>query len=760
MPPMHMPNPPDLPDLPSQEHWRAATDFDIKRVPLIRNLPIGDRSEGLQDVDKKLETYKNWEKLYAENREKYHEHRTAYHTAVQRYEGIVSSGGNPDSLEARKAINQVSRAYADTINVFGLGANAFGALAESFDQWGGPAQHQSRDRSAAVTALHEQLTEGRQQIEQGKQTIAEGRELLRQAARQFETPIPSTIHLCWAGGVPGKEVMDSAIKLAQSQPNTKVIIWTDRRNLLVSDFKRETAERRPADSQYTVLNDPTIDARIDTWQDVRNEHQYVDGLDARLEAIGSHLTGNLQQRNDQLGRAKKYLQGQHFANNSRIDVLDVDELFRPTAHELAFPAHQDALQKEDRQNLQRAYQCEVGERCNYAAAADIVRLAALHDRPGLYADVDITPPIKGLNHLIDTWNGMLVAHATQVDQWNASHLPGDKLSPIEPQKGNVDTLNNPAYLRLIGAVEEHIDGLRHDATQGTTERPRYNALLACTQEIDKQARVRAAFDEWSARTKSLSDAFDQIQPITVAPTLFKMFQTSPTTGANINSILATSEACAPALGIWAREIAQRSHKAVDENMKRRRYFNDAPNAADRAAYEEVTLLTTGPGTLTQNYDQNDPIRTMLKEHFAIGENEHRQLDLTSPFLVIPHGFFPHPSTAEKQHSWLPSLVQAPAPDQSLVGPTHVPAPGTEPPPTSPQAPRYTNEAESKQGRLAALASASTPTGLPQQRDRSKRNMGQQRAPAPALQRPDRPTRSASPIDNSGRSSPTPSVRHH
>ncbi len=630
---------PELPVLPSSEEWQRNT-----AVPLQR------RSRALRTVDSALDEYDDSRETYRERREEF----------IQR----------PSAQTFKEALNS----YTGASQAFDQAANNFQEVSRAFNDWG--PGHDSRNRRNAVTGLSQRLQEGQAAIDNGRRSIQAGLD-------NSGEPIPSKVHLAWFGGVPGPDVIKSAAVWAQSQ-GAKVDIWVDSKNLLASDFKRSTADLRQG-QQWDSSNDPAVTARIDMWKNATAADR-DNGLDARWAAASQPAAGLRAQKWQQLQQLNATL------GQGNIRLRDVNELFAPQNP----PRQQGSLSPNDRAGLKESYQREVSERCNFAAAADIVRLVALHDKPGLYVDTDITPPIRGFKPMVETWNRALTESYNRADPRNP--LPTQPVDvpklkerwehaghnfqqqPINPAIG-MRQLDIPAYRHLVAAAEEHVE-LVHQGTHQSgpnAHRPAYQALAAYTATIDPTNQVTRAFDAWSQNTNSLGDAYERIKPIHVEPMLFKAFQMTMSRSADSNGIIASSTPGAYAMAQWGREVTEATRAAVRTPEATRRYFNELdPN------YREQTVMTTGPGQL----GMGSPLSEKLGQELGIPNRR-------SPLIMIPYSAFPHPSMAERTPSWLPQQ------------PTHSA--------TAPQ---------QRPGRSASMPGASSSTP-PQQRAGSSRHSGDQ-----------------------------------
>ncbi|MGQ5522334.1 TcdA/TcdB catalytic glycosyltransferase domain-containing protein [Chitinimonas sp. PSY-7] len=442
--------------------------------------------------------------------------------------------------------------------------------------------------------------------------VQDARAFLNQKdAIQTEVEIPKTIHLAWVGSVPPDDVLKSAKIWANSQPDCQVNIWTDKNNLLANDFRKSTAAMRE-EVDLSTAPDPAIATRIRTWKD---NADYATGLDALLTAQHSSLTSKLTTYQQDLDSLATRLS----EANSQIAIRDVSELL-VNHRQGSLSGTPGSLSAADRNTLRKAYQRELGERCNPAAASDIVRLVAVHDEPGLYVDTDITPPIAEFPKLADSLK------AAGIDM---------------PVNSSNDLLNNQTYLHVIAAVEERIDQLSLGPdSKISPQGPEYDKLIAFAESIGKAGEVRSAFDAWSDDIKhrianpAIGTAFEKLDSINVAPVLFKVRQLSTIGGASSNSAIATSRADAPALAKWAKKIGELTEAAVATPEKKHRYYNDLDGD-----YKDRTLNTTGPASLNMNLLLTNELKEfgILKEHSSI---------------IIPFRNFPNPGRAEMDHSWL------------------------------------------------------------------------------------------------------------
>ncbi len=600
---------PELPVLPSSEEWQRNT-----AVPLQR------RSAALQTIDRTLDAYDDSRETYRQRREEF----------IRR----------PSAQTFKEAFNS----YTDASEALDYAAHTFHRVSRAFNDW--DSRHDSRNQRRAVTDLSLRLQNGQAIIDAGLRSVQAGLD-------HSGTPIPAQVHLAWLGSVPGADVIKSAEVWAHSQ-GAKVDIWVDSNNLLASDFKHSTANLRGG-QQWDSSNDPAVTARIDLWKNTSAADRDK-GLDARWAAVSKPAQDLWAQKWQQFQQLRADL------GQGNIRLRDVNELFAPRNP----PQHQGTLSPNDRAGLKEAYQREVSQRCNFAAAANVVRLVALHDKPGLYVDTDITPPVRGFKPMVEAWNRALTESYNRADPRNplpTQPVDVPKLTrrwretganppqrPIDPTIG-MHQLNSPAYSRLIAAVEEHTELVRKGIHQivPNAHRPAYQALAAHAETIDATNQVTRAFDAWSRKANSLGDVYERIRPIHVEPMLFKAFQQTVVGTAGNNQIIATSTPGAYAVAEWGREVGGATRAAVRTPEAMRSYFNELdPN------YRHQTIATTGPGHL----NTTSSLSQKLTRELGIS-------DRRSPLIMIPYSAFPHPSSAERNASWLPQrpTCSPPGPQQ-------------------------------------------------------------------------------------------------
>jgi hypothetical protein len=534
-------------------------------------------------------------------------------TALQNYE---TSGKEYNAI--RKAYNEGTVEFSEAAGAFDLAARKYGATADAFNTvattsaaWG--PSHPSRNTTNAVDNL-------RNDIDTGSRAIEAGRQSLRQASLEFD--VPKKINLIWVGGPPPDPVLKAARIWAHSQPGAQVNVWVDRNNLLGSDFRGYTAGlRKRRSDDVNAQNDTAVDERIKTWKDDR---YYRKGLDEKI--IGLNDTVFRTVRNGHLDAIEKFAK----SANGQFNIRDVSELWQHQGK----PLGPDALTAQDRQDLQKAYQREVGERLNFGAASDIVRLVVLHDEPGQYRDVDVLPPIRGLNKLFDAWNSAL-------NDAKSQRNPNANTLELSPQRG-LTLLRNPSYVLLIKAVEEHIATIHPDTIRGALIGPPpqqdYNDLLKSAGQFGGAKRVQAAFDAWSGSARTLRHAFEEVPKLQVGANRFKALQVTATGTTCSNAALATSTAGAGALAEWARAVVRLSNNEAQSNT--RKYYSDC--AENRGWYRDITINTTGPATLKRLDDKfPDKLRTI----YGVSS-------MDSDRVKIPYTHAPNPSTAELKSDWI------------------------------------------------------------------------------------------------------------
>lgn len=589
---------PELPELTTVKQWKG----DTQKTGVIRSMTGDTRSKKLTGLDGALEEYGIHYGTYTKLREQYNENRS------------------------NALLEQLAQAYGKAAEAYGDAGTAFTQVEKTFTEWG---TDHGRNPDA-IKKLQADIQRGSEVIQEGQQKILDVQNRFRLVSEEHD--VPKVRHEVWIGGVPGEDVIKSAKIWIASHPDHTVNIWIDRNNLLANDFKSETENLRK-EARLNAADDPTITRRIDTWKGVADQDRRR-GLDEHLRAIGATLGKNSAdelhgQRQSQLDDLQKRL-----ASDNKIVVRDVEELFDPQKARNPFPDNEGALSAESREEVRQIYQFQAGERCNFAAASDHIRNLVNHDEPGWYGDADMTPPIKGLDKLINAWNEV-----------------ADPQSQIDPKIGLL-MLNKQGYQDLIAAVEEQAtlilnSGRGGGKDKGELEQPAYDQLVKVANAIEKvdgtgKGKVQAAFDEWKNGLKTLADVYDQVPEIKVGPQAFKMLQTSGAGVASSNAVIVSSTRGAPALAEYARGQAKLCREEMTPE-KRRNFMDDRPE--NRGPYKMLTLKTSGPAVMKGL--MIDPNGKKAFEKYGIPP------DAGSTLFMIPYTSFPHPSTAEANHSWLP-----------------------------------------------------------------------------------------------------------
>jgi hypothetical protein len=493
---------------------------------------------------------------------------------------------------------EVAKTYVEASNVLKAAKQSSDTL-----------ENQKKKYSSFYRGDH--IDQGRKEIKAANDELDEcfkSNSALRELVLGREEPVPRTIHLVWVGGVPKDDVTSAAKVWADSQRGVTVNVWVDGKNLLANLFKEKTEEHGAGSARRKVwekASEQAHDEGLDALLLHKSQTGTIDDSLANLAGEKKKLDEDLKTFETELGRAS-------VPSDSQIKIRDVSELFGARAENRIV---ERSLSEIERRQLQQAYQFEVQQRCNFAAGSDIVRILALHDNPGLYVDIDLTPPIKGFGELI---KGL------------------DYLTP--PEEGWRDRLTRePVYQFLVAAAEEHINGV----VSGRESGPARDALWTHLESTSTATlpKLKDEFDKWAARI-SPKQAFEELAPLKVRENMFKAFDVIGTGVASINSVLATSREGAGAIAELGRAAIEKTTEAKkDENINR--YMNEN----DVASYRDETIFSTGPGLFS-----------LVAERFHIETNDES--------MVIPADIFPHPSTAERHCSWAPLKAAVTAAERS------------------------------------------------------------------------------------------------
>jgi hypothetical protein len=343
-----------------------------------------------------------------------------------------------------------------------------------------------------------------------------------------------------------------------------------------------------------------------------------------------------------------------------VRIRDVAELWQA---EREFPANEDALTWQDRVNVKQGYGLEVGMRLCFAAASDRARDLIVHDEPGQWLDIDKRPPIKEFGKLIDAYNTALdkemrsrmaaanispsarkvsVPPDPEVMAADYKKLkPADLPRPIRPSLGQ-DLLDLEGYRLLVDATREHIDPYvpRPDGTFPERRHDRLDALAAHLGSFDRDGHALQAFQNWAANVNSLDQGYGRFPQLKVARLAFKMLEIYPGQGAQASAVLATSTAGARAVSLMVRDKTQTVNRVFEEKGGLRSYMDDS--AANRSDFITTTILSTGPGQVTNN----EKLLMELRDECGI-------VGKGSPLMTVPYRHFENPSTSEIDISWAP-----------------------------------------------------------------------------------------------------------
>jgi hypothetical protein len=496
----------------------------------------------------------------------------------------------------------------------------FQAVDRAFTQWiGGNVENRASRNPGPVfpiSSLHEALERNRKYLDEKRQS--------RSYLRPPEQEIPKVMPMVWVGSVPTEQIMQAARNWRDSHPGVKVDIWVDKNNLLANDFKAHTAKLREASSAGRQGpagpsdDDPAVAQRHRLWEG-------RDHARDTLDALWTEGAGRREQYQNNLAG----LMNDHAGDGARISIRDVGSLFDPAGKV-------GSLTAEERKELHVIYQRELGERCNPANAADVVRLLAVYDKAGLYTDTDVIPP---------------VAHLPKLEQDLR-----DVGFPVPADRWPVVLLNSKEYVAMMGAVEEHLGHLakNREAQPGG---PGYSAFLAHADKLDPTGQARRgaeiAFGTWAdSIRKRIEDPrhgspFVPLETIRARPDLFRIFQPNAKGEPSSNQVIGTSQPGSEGVAIWLRTIITNTREVMANDRKKKSYFDDRPE--NSGAYEQLSLSTVGAAVVNQ---------VMLPQRKLAPLGIWDKNDY--PGLGIPNTVFPNPSLAEKHSTWVPGRSAAAA----------------------------------------------------------------------------------------------------
>ncbi|MBX9839002.1 MAG: hypothetical protein K2X69_11915, partial [Silvanigrellaceae bacterium] len=214
--------------------------------------------------------------------------------------------------------------------------------------------------------------------------------------------VPKILHFVWLGGPMGEPQRDYLRIWAKLNPDYRILIWYDSEHLTVHETNKKIkeylnyslAEHKNADNYQTIFANKFISLQNDLFERLNKikDSKIKSAID--IERL-KYLEQTLYQKNtfDVEEVRKKvnlfYQENDKLSNeHSNIKFQDFKEIKNSWA-------------------LKDIYDQEMLLRGNFAAAGDSARVELLRKFGGVYADIDVLPAIKPLNHFVDYYDKLL-----------------------------------------------------------------------------------------------------------------------------------------------------------------------------------------------------------------------------------------------------------------------------------------------------------------------------------------------------------------
>ena len=214
--------------------------------------------------------------------------------------------------------------------------------------------------------------------------------------------VPKILHFVWLGGPMGEPQRDYIRIWAKLNPDYRIHIWYDSDHLTVHESNKKIkeylnyslAEHKNADNYQSIFANKFVSLQNDLFEKLNKvkDSRLNNALD--IERL-KYLEQTLYQKNtintDEVTKKVNlfYQENEKFSKEfSNIKFQDFKEIKKTWA-------------------LKDIYDQEMLLRGNFAAAGDSVRVELLRKFGGVYADIDVLPAIKPLNHFVDYYDKLL-----------------------------------------------------------------------------------------------------------------------------------------------------------------------------------------------------------------------------------------------------------------------------------------------------------------------------------------------------------------
>ncbi|MCE0463139.1 TcdA/TcdB pore-forming domain-containing protein [Pseudomonas uvaldensis] len=222
-------------------------------------------------------------------------------------------------------------------------------------------------------------------------TVEDYEERLHHSVEQLKIPateVPKKLHFVWLGGGIGAIQRDyiTVWKKVMAGEGYQLNLWYDSDALLAYETNRIIIEAAKAD------------AMVNGAQDIIDPSELGDRYEERVIVLKQQMFAHI----------KKFVENGGSADDARIDLLVRaygEDKARLTALKAANRlslsavsegnlALRDLARGDVPLHLNDIYEREISLRCNLASGSDVVRLEALFNEGGSYADVDNLPPLQ------------------------------------------------------------------------------------------------------------------------------------------------------------------------------------------------------------------------------------------------------------------------------------------------------------------------------------------------------------------------------
>ena len=289
-----------------------------------------------------------------------HKGTDQYEAVLRYYFGCIASLDSPSMLEPLGLLKQALRAF--------LGTGRQRRTAEL----------EPSGAAEAVDLAHIYTT-----VESFETRLHNSVEQLRTVALE----VPKKLHFVWLGGGIGAIQRDyiNVWKQVVAEEGYQLSLWYDRDALLAYETNRIIVEAAKADAMLQGAMDITdafeLGDRYEERAIVLKQQMF-----AHIKEVVENGGSGDDARIDLLVRA-------YGQDKARLTALKATNLLSLSALAEGSLTLRDLAQGEAPLQLQDIYEREISLRCNLASGSDVVRVEALFNEGGLYADVDNLPPL-------------------------------------------------------------------------------------------------------------------------------------------------------------------------------------------------------------------------------------------------------------------------------------------------------------------------------------------------------------------------------